>query len=390
MHQEEKAFGIYVHWPFCKAKCPYCDFNSHVRHHGVDEMAFAEGLVRELEWFAAHTPGREVTSIFFGGGTPSLMPPAAVAAVIDRVSGLWPCNQNIEISLEANPTSIEASSFRGYRSAGVNRVSVGVQALDDADLKSLGRQHTASEALAAFAVAKKVFPRTSFDLIYARSGQTPAGWRAELAQALAVQDGHMSLYQLTIEPGTSFFELHKTGALKVPDDDTGATLYEITQELTWQAGLPAYEVSNHASAGNECRHNRLYWRYGEYAGVGPGAHARLLEHDGARRAIVTEKHPETWLSMVRSQGNGIVENSEVSGGDAASEYVLMGMRTGEGVGVQRLEKLAGATLDPSALADLYDGGFLSRQDLPGRLVATVKGRQVLNAVIEHILLKALP
>ncbi len=392
MQTEDNAFGVYVHWPFCKAKCPYCDFNSHVRHHGVDSGAFAAALSRELEWFATHTPGRQVTSIFFGGGTPSLMPPAAVATVIDKVAQLWTFHTDVEITLEANPTSVEASNFRGYRTAGVNRVSVGVQALNDEDLKALGRQHTADEALAAFRLARQVFPRTSFDLIYARPGQTPEDWRRELTTALAEQDGHMSLYQLTIEPGTRFFDLHEAGSLQVPGEDTGAELYEITQEMTEAAGLFAYEVSNHAGPGKECRHNLLYWRYGEYAGVGPGAHARLIGQESTRTAIVTERHPETWLSMVRSQGNGIVEHEQISQADAAVECLLMGMRTTEGVSLSRLEALVGARLDMQPLADLEAGGFIRIEGgtAAGRITATAAGRQVLNAVIERIALDALP
>jgi putative oxygen-independent coproporphyrinogen III oxidase len=391
MTAEPREFGVYVHWPFCKAKCPYCDFNSHVRHGGVDAAAFAEGLCRELDWFAAHAPGRTVTSVFFGGGTPSLMPPAVVATVIDHIAQRWPVAEDIEITLEANPTSIEADNFRGYRTAGVNRVSVGVQALNEGDLRSLGRQHSADEALSAFALARKIFPRTSFDLIYARPRQTPRQWRDELTRALAEQDGHMSLYQLTIEPETAFFDLHEAGSLKIPDEDTGAELYELTQELTAAAGLPAYEVSNHAMPGNECRHNMLYWRYGEYAGVGPGAHGRLVDASGGRRATVTERHPETWLSMVRSQGNGLIEQSPVSAQDAAAEYVLMSLRTREGISLARLAGLAGQQPDHDTLADLVAGGFVSIEpDCDDRrLVATARGRQLLNAVIEQVVLKAL-
>jgi putative oxygen-independent coproporphyrinogen III oxidase len=391
MTAEPQEFGVYVHWPFCKAKCPYCDFNSHVRHGGVDDLAFAEGLCRELDWFAAHAPGRTVTSVFFGGGTPSLMPPAAVASVIDHIAQRWPVADDVEITLEANPTSIEADNFSGYRTAGVNRVSVGVQALNDNDLKALGRQHTASEALAAYALARKIFPRTSFDLIYARSRQSPAQWREELTRALGEQDGHMSLYQLTIEPDTAFFDLHEAGRLQVPDEDTGAELFELTQELTSAAGLPAYEVSNHAVPGNECRHNMLYWRYGEYAGVGPGAHGRLIVEAGRRQSTLTERHPETWLSMVRSQGNGLVEQSPVTPHDAAAEYVLMSLRTHEGTSLHRLTALAGREPDGETLADLCAGGFLSitPDGNDHRLVATAHGRQVLNAVIQQIVLKAL-
>ena len=387
----EAGFGVYVHWPFCKAKCPYCDFNSHVRHGGVDATSFAQGLVQELDWFAAHAPGREVTSIFFGGGTPSLMPPAAVASVIDKVSQLWSVAPDVEITLEANPTSIEAGNFRGYRQAGVNRASVGVQALDDQALKALGRQHTADEALAAFALARKVFPRTSFDLIYARPRQTAAGWREELSRALGEQDGHMSLYQLTIEPGTAYFDLEKAGLLVVPDEDSGTELFELTQELTEAAGLNAYEVSNHARPGNECRHNMLYWRYGEYAGVGPGAHGRLASADGSRHALVTASNPETWLSMVRSQGNGLVEDAAIERSEAAAECVLMGLRTLEGLPLARIEKYRGKPIELAAVSDLVAGGFLVVE--PGlageHLVATPRGRQVLNAVIEQVVLKAL-
>ncbi len=391
MTAKPREFGVYVHWPFCKAKCPYCDFNSHVRHGGVDAASFANGLCRELDWFAAHAPRRTVTSVFFGGGTPSLMPPEAVANVIDHVANKWTVASDVEITLEANPTSIEADNFRGYRAAGVNRVSVGVQALNDDDLKSLGRQHSVEEALAAFALARKIFPRTSFDLIYARPRQTPQQWHDELTRALAEQDGHMSLYQLTIEPETAFFDLHEAGSLKIPDEDTGAELYELTQELTAAAGLPAYEVSNHAAPGKECRHNMLYWRYGEYAGVGPGAHGRLVDANGVRRATVTERHPETWLSMVRSQGNGLTEQAPVTGEDAAAEYVLMSLRTQEGTSLARLATLAGQQPDQETLSDLCAGGFLSIEPdgEDQRLVATARGRQLLNAVIEQVVLKAL-
>ena len=391
MTSDQAAFGVYVHWPFCKAKCPYCDFNSHVRPGGADEAAFAQGLVRELEWFAAHAPGRTVTSLFFGGGTPSLMSASAVAAVIDKTAQLWSVAPDVEITLEANPTSIDAGNFRGYRSAGVNRVSVGVQSLDDGELKRLGRQHTADEALAAFRLARQVFPRTSFDLIYARPHQTVAAWHDELKRALGEQDGHMSLYQLTIEPGTAYFDLERAGSLVIPDEDTGAELYEVTQHLTEAAGLPAYEVSNHATPGNECRHNMLYWRYGEYAGVGPGAHGRLASTDGSRHALMTEHNPETWLSMVRSQGNGLTEDAAIRPADAAAECVLMGMRTQEGLPLQRIRQYVGKPIDLDAISDLFAGGFLTRHEnaAGGYLAATPRGRQVLNAVIEQIVLKAL-
>jgi putative oxygen-independent coproporphyrinogen III oxidase len=377
----EPAFGIYVHWPFCKAKCPYCDFNSHVRHQEVDTMSFAQGLVSELQWFAASTKGRTVTSIFFGGGTPSLMPPAAVAAVIDEISKLWSVADTVEITMEANPTSVEAENFRGYRLAGVNRVSVGVQALNEADLIALGRQHTPEEALKAFKLALKVFPRVSFDLIYARPRQTLDGWREELKRALGEQEGHMSLYQLTIEPGTAYFDLHARGSLVIPDEDKATDMFELTQDLTEKAGLAAYEVSNHASEGQESRHNLLYWRYGEYVGVGPGAHARLGQGE-SRRAIVMEKYPETWRKLVNDQGHGIVEDAIVEPRDQASEYLIMGLRISEGIDLTRYEKLNGMPMDVNKIAGLKSMGLVRREGQ--QLMATRAGRRLLNSLITEL------
>jgi putative oxygen-independent coproporphyrinogen III oxidase len=369
------SFGVYIHWPFCKAKCPYCDFNSHVRHQAVDEMGFARAIARELASMRERTPGREVTSIFFGGGTPSLMPPQAVAHVLDTIGSLWSLAPAAEITLEANPTSVEAENFRGYRSAGVNRVSVGVQALNQHDLTALGRQHTPDEALKAFRLAASIFPRVSFDLIYARSGQTREAWAAELRQALSEQQGHMSLYQLTIEPETRFFDLHEKGALKIPDDDFAASLYDITQELTEKAGLPGYEISNHASPGHESQHNLLYWRYGEYAGVGPGAHSRLI--DGAHRiALVTEKHPETWRQKVEAAGHGVVSEDVVVPDEQQRERLLMGLRISEGVEVNAF------AFDQAKVDALETMGFIARRN--GRLAATATGRKVLNAVIAEL------
>jgi oxygen-independent coproporphyrinogen-3 oxidase len=372
------AFGIYVHWPFCKAKCPYCDFNSHVRHQPVDTMSFAAALARELAWFAEHTPGRTVTSVFFGGGTPSLMPPAAVAHVLDAIAGHWPVAADVETTLEANPTSIEAENFRGYRAAGVNRVSVGVQSLDESDLKALGRQHTVEEAVEAFQLAATIFPRVSFDLIYARPNQTVATWRTELARALTYSQGHMSLYQLTIEEGTAYFDLHARGALIVPRNDAAADLYDVTQEMTDKAGLPAYEISNHARPGEESRHNLLYWRYGEYAGVGPGAHSRIAAGEN-RRAIAMEKHPETWRQMVAGQGHGTRDDMAVVPAEQAREYLLMGLRINEGIDIERYEALAGAPLDSGKIAGLKSMGLIKREG--ARLRATADGRRLLNAVI---------
>jgi len=377
----EDAFGIYVHWPFCKAKCPYCDFNSHVRHQPVDALSFARALGTELKWFAGQTPGRTVTSIFFGGGTPSLMPPEAVAHVLDTIAALWTVSPDAEITLEANPTSIEAENFRGYRSAGVNRVSVGVQALNDADLKALGRHHSSTEALAAFRLAASIFPRVSFDLIYARPGQSVAQWHDELSIALGEQQGHMSLYQLTIEPGTAYFDLHARGSLVTPTDDRAADLYDVTQELTEKAGLPAYEISNHAATGHESRHNLLYWRYGEYAGVGPGAHSRLAAGEN-RRAIMAEKHPETWRSLVNAHGNGIIADITVAPHDQASEYLLMGLRITEGIDLDRYTALAGREIDSSKIAGMKSMGLIKR--IGPRLMATADGRKLLNAVIAEL------
>jgi putative oxygen-independent coproporphyrinogen III oxidase len=381
MNSSEPDFGIYVHWPFCKAKCPYCDFNSHVRHHDVDAMSFAKALTAELKWFADITPGRKVSSVFFGGGTPSLMPPAAVAEVIDQIAKLWPIAETVEITLEANPTSVEAENFRGYRSAGVNRVSVGVQALNEADLKALGRQHTPDEALKAFRLAVKVFPRVSFDLIYARPQQTLDSWREELKRALGEQEGHMSLYQLTIEPGTAYFDLQAKGSLIVPDEDRATDMFELTQELTEKHGLNAYEVSNHASEGQESRHNLLYWRYGEYVGVGPGAHARIAAGEN-RRAIVMEKYPETWRENVRTKGHGIAEDTLVAPIDQAKEYLIMGLRIAEGIDLTRYENLSGRPMDPAKIAGLKSLGLIKREG--SRLMATTQGRRLLNAVISEL------
>ena len=297
------GFGVYVHWPFCRAKCPYCDFNSHVRHGGVDQADFAQALTTDIAAMAARTPGRTVTSIFFGGGTPSLMAPQTVDTVLSSIAEGWRVASDVEVTLEANPTSVEAENFAAYRAAGVNRVSVGVQSLDDRALKFLGRQHTAAEALGAVAAARRAFERVSFDLIYARPGQTSENWREELSRALALGPDHISAYQLTIEPETAFFDLQERGAFEVPDDDTAADLYGLTQEQCAAAGLSAYEVSNYAKPGAESRHNLLYWRYGEYAGVGPGAHSRLVEN-GMRHAADAIRSPEQWYAAIREGHSG--------------------------------------------------------------------------------------
>jgi putative oxygen-independent coproporphyrinogen III oxidase len=374
-------FGIYVHWPFCKAKCPYCDFNSHVRHDAVDHMSFARALVRELEWMQTKSAGKKVTSIFFGGGTPSLMPPEAVAHVLDSIARLWPMAADAEITLEANPTSVEAENFRGYRSAGVNRVSVGVQSLNDADLKALGRQHTPDEALKAFRLAAKIFPRVSFDLIYARPNQSQAQWREELTRALGEQQGHMSIYQLTIEPETRYADLFDAGKLVIPDDDEAATLYEITQELTDKHGLGAYEISNHAAIGHESKHNLTYWRYGEYAGAGPGAHSRLASGEN-RLALISEKHPETWRQKVSDQGHGLIEESLLTPDEQAPEYLLMGLRIRDGIDLDHHAALAGRAIDRSKISALENLGMVKLNG--SRLQATPRGRPILNAIIREL------
>ena len=370
-------FGIYVHWPFCKAKCPYCDFNSHVRHEAVDAMRYAKALVRELQYVRQFAPDRKVTSIFFGGGTPSLMPPDAVGLVLDAITLLWPVAEDIEITLEANPTSVEAQNFRGYRTAGVNRVSVGVQSLNADDLAALGRQHTPREALAAFRLAGKIFPRVSFDMIYARPGQTIASWTAELKLALAEQQGHMSLYQLTIEPETRYFDLFQTGKLLIPNDDDAAALYEVTQELTEAAGLPSYEISNHAKPGHESRHNLTYWRYHDYAGVGPGAHGRL-----GGVATVSEKYPETWLNRVEREGHALSEQQRLTAAEQAPEYLLMSMRISEGLDLARHAALAGHLIAPDKIEALAALNLV--QVVDGRLQATARGRPLLNAIIREL------
>ncbi|MGY4499727.1 putative oxygen-independent coproporphyrinogen III oxidase [Bradyrhizobium sp. GM24.11] len=324
MSRAKEAFGVYVHWPFCLSKCPYCDFNSHVRHAAIDEARFASAFAREIESTAQRSPGREVTSIFLGGGTPSLMQPATVGAVLDSIGKHWRVANDVEVTLEANPTSVEATRFAGYRAAGVNRVSLGVQALDDASLKALGRMHSAREALDAVAIARRSFDRYSFDLIYARPDQTPAMWADELRLAIDEAAEHLSLYQLTIEEGTPFFGLHQAGKLKTPDEAVARALYDVTQETCDKLGLPAYEISNHARRGAECRHNLVYWRGEEYAGIGPGAHGRL-DIDGIRHATATEKRPEAWLMRVESSGHGVVTDDLLNSEERADEFLLMGI-----------------------------------------------------------------
>ncbi len=378
----EPGFGVYVHWPFCLSKCPYCDFNSHVRAAGVDQPRFVSAFARELAHRAALAPGREVTSIFFGGGTPSLMKPETVGAILDEIARNWTIAPGAEITLEANPTSVEAERFRGYRAAGVNRVSLGVQAMNNVDLKMLGRLHSAEEAMAAVAIATDTFERASFDLIYARPDQTPQQWRAELRNALAHAPEHLSLYQLTIEPDTMFEKLVEAGKLVPPDEEVGRALWDVTQEVMEQARMPAYEISNHARAGGESRHNLCYWRYGEYAGVGPGAHGRLL-HDGKRLAQSTIKHPESWLEQVEQKGHGLSEEEVLTAQAQGDEFLLMGLRLREGIDPARYENLTGKALDATRLQTLLDEGLIA-QSATGRLSLTEKGFPLLDSVVAEI------
>lgn len=382
----DPGFALYVHWPFCASKCPYCDFNSHVREK-VDQERWATALLRELDHFADLTPGRRLTSVFFGGGTPSLMPPSTVEAILRRADERWGLPIGTEVTLEANPTSVEADKFRAFRAAGVNRVSLGIQALNEADLKALGRRHSADEALTAIGLARSIFPRYSFDLIYARPGQTVAAWRDELSRALDHAVGHLSLYQLTIEEGTQFHTLHARGELVLPAEEVQGDLYAATQEVLNGAGLPAYEVSNHARPGEESRHNLTYWRYGDYVGIGPGAHGRLTLADGAKIATRTHRGPEVWLDRTLSSGTGAKPFEPVATADRLTEMLMMGLRLSEGVPLSRIETETGRPLetwvDPGRLESLQRHGMLERRG--DSLVATTDGRERLNAVLASLL-----
>ena len=381
----DRGFGLYVHWPFCLSKCPYCDFNSHVRE-SIDHARWRAALLAELDHYADETAGRRLGSIFFGGGTPSLMEPATAAAVIDRAGTRWAFADDIEITLEANPSSVEAARFAGYRAAGVNRVSLGVQSLDDAALKSLGRRHDAAEARAAVALAHRQFDRVSFDLIYTRPGQTADAWRAELDDALAMAGEHLSLYQLTIEPNTAFESAFRQGHLVMPDEDSAAALYELTQEMMEAAGRPAYEISNHARPGAESRHNLTYWRYGDYVGIGPGAHGRLTL---AAEKIATRQHraPEAWLAAVEAAGHATRTRNVVPAPERGTEMLMMGLRLAEGVSRAAFPKETGMDLieavDGAALARLADAGYVTLDDVALR--ATREGRQLLDAVLAALL-----
>jgi len=372
--------ALYIHWPFCLAKCPYCDFNSHVRDR-VDVAQWQQALLTDMAHEAALTPGRRLTSIFFGGGTPSLMPPALVETLLAAAAQHWTFDPDIEITLEANPSSVEAARFAALATAGINRVSLGLQALDDETLRFLGRLHDAREGIAALDVAQRHFRRVSFDLIYARPGQTPALWAAELARALSFGTGHLSLYQLTIEPGTRFATLVREGTLTPLDDDAGADLFALTRDLTAAAGLPAYEISNHARPGEESRHNLTYWRYGDYVGIGPGAHGR-------RRNLATTRHrkPENWLAAIDRVGHGLAEERPLLPGEQASEALLMGLRLGEGVDLGALSARFGLPRDTLIDADkarFYGDLGLIAQD-GARLTVTAQGMPLLDALLGEL------
>ncbi len=373
--------ALYVHWPFCLAKCPYCDFNSHVRDR-IDQPRFAAALRRELATEANRLGRRRLTSVFFGGGTPSLMNPATVAALLDDAARYFDPADDLEITLEANPTSIEAGRLADFRSAGVNRISIGIQSLDETALRTLGRQHSAGEAVTALALARRLFPRVSFDLIYARPGQDMASWRAELRAALAIAADHLSLYQLTIEPATPFEALHRQGKIVLPGDDTAAALYEATGEECARAGLLAYEISNYARPGEESRHNLAYWRYLDYAGIGPGAHGRVTV-DGALHATRRHRAPEPWAGRVEQTGHGMTANEPISAADRAREALLMGLRLTEGIDLARFVARTGRTLaqsvDAGIMARCIGEGYLTLT--PERLMATQEGRIRLDSLL---------
>ncbi|AQX20610.1 radical SAM family heme chaperone HemW [Bartonella sp. WD16.2] len=395
-----EPFGIYIHWPFCVAKCPYCDFNSHVRKSEVDQQRFVAAFKREMATQYLMIGPRHITSIFIGGGTPSLMTPQTVDALLQTVAKNWTIDDKTEITLEANPSSVEAERFRGYRAAGINRLSLGVQALNDKALRQLGRLHDVKQALNVIALAREIFTRLSFDLIYARPEQTLKQWKYELSQAIDLAADHLSLYQLTIEEGTVFKKLHAAGKLIPPVPQLAADLYNLTQEITTMHGLPAYEISNHAMPGAESRHNLLYWRYHEYAGFGPGAHGRFIQRPMEnfpifskiplsktkkleRYVTMNEKHPERWLELVETTGHGCTETEQLTRRQQANEMLLMGLRLSEGLDLTRYETLSLKSLSPVKLANLQQQGLVEMSDNQ-RLKATTKGYIVLDYIISQL------
>ena len=380
---ENGGFGIYIHWPFCAAKCPYCDFNSHVRT-SVDQSRWLSAIRLELKNNAIRTKGRTVNTIFFGGGTPSLMEPETVAGIIKEIAKLWVLALDIEISLEANPTSVEAQKFSNFRKAGINRISMGIQSLRNDDLKALGRMHSVNEARKAFDIAKDNFERVSFDLIYARQDQSKVDWEIELKEASSMAVDHLSLYQLTIEDGTRFGDLYERGNLKgMPNDSLAADMYDITQEITLQNDMPAYEISNHAIEGAESRHNLIYWRYGDYIGVGPGAHGRISEN-GNKIATTTIENPENWLRGVELNGTSTIDDEVINHIDQASEYLMMSLRLIEGVDMERYKKISGVALDNKLIDKNIENGLI--KVINNNLIATQPGRIILNTLIKDLLI----
>lgn len=376
------GFGLYLHWPFCQSKCPYCDFNSHVAAQ-VDQKRWRDAYLTEITRVGQETEGRVLNTVFFGGGTPSLMDPDLVAAILEKIGQTWRIANDIEITMEANPGSVEAGRFQGYRAAGVNRISIGLQALNDHDLRRLGRMHSAAEGRTAYDLARKTFDRVSFDLIYARQDQTEQAWRQELSEALAMEPTHLSLYQLTIEDGTVFGARQALGQLRgLPDEDRSSDMFLMTQDTCEAAGLPAYEVSNHAREGEEARHNLIYWRLGDYAGIGPGAHGRLTLN-GHRWATEAPKQPGAWLKLVEDGHAAEVPRSLTAGEDHATEYLLMSLRLAEGSDPERFRRLAGRPLPPQKISDLIEAGLLRRDG--GMIKATRNGRLLLNAILRELL-----
>ncbi len=386
MSQTFQPLALYIHWPFCLSRCPYCDFNAHVREV-IPQQRFRDDLRRELAWEAERIGRRSLRSVFFGGGTPSLMEPETVAGLLEDVRALFDCGNDLEITLEANPTSVETARLTALRDAGINRISVGIQSLNPEPLAMLGRQHSVAQAIAALEIARRLFPRISFDLIYARPGQSVAAWRSELRRALDLVADHLSLYQLTIEPGTKFEALHRRGDIVLPDDDLAAALYDATAEEAGRFGLLQYEISNYAKPGGESGHNLQYWRYGDYVGIGPGAHGRLTV---GGRIVATRRHraPELWADRVERTGHGMTEQTELATDDLVREMLLMGLRLMEGVPADRFLARTGRTLesaiDASAFRHAAEAGYVTWQD--GRLTATQEGRRRLDALLPYLLI----
>ncbi len=380
---QNAGFGLYIHWPFCQSKCPYCDFNSHVAAQ-IDQATWARAYLSEIDRIAAQTQGRLLNTVFFGGGTPSLMDPELVAALITRIRAAWTPANDLEITLEANPGSVEAARFRAFAEAGVNRISMGIQALNDTDLKRLGRLHSATDARKAYEIARDAFARVSFDLIYARQHQTPVAWASELREALSMAVDHLSLYQLTIEQGTAFGTRHAAGGLKgLPEDDIAADMYLLTQDICATHGLPAYEIANHARPGAQSRHNLIYWRGGDYAGIGPGAHGRLTLN-GQRLATSTPLMPQTWLDQIAREGHGEHPRETIPRDEQATEYLMMSLRLTEGTDLERYQQLSGEPLPEHRITELTDQGLLTRSAT--HIQATETGRAVLNALLRALML----